>query len=156
MTSLVSFHLLTLTTRLGPENGPRLQGKEDDCSVIIPYTLVASPQGSRKTSCHVDPASIGCWSRMMGQRRNLRRGRSSHGRSLHGISCNRPSSRGTTGHQLAPPQHLRRISEQMARDHATASALAHGCSALTATCPHGDHVAAPETQRKWFICSSHA
>ena len=116
MTSPGPFHPMILRAGLGPENGPGLQGKEDDCSIVIPYTLVASPRGPRKRSCHADPASIGRRSRMRGQWRNLRRGRSSCGRSLHGICSSRPPSRGPTGHQLALLQHLRHVSEQTARD----------------------------------------
>lgn len=40
-----------------PENDSGLQEKEDDCGVFIPYMLVASPQGWRKRSCHMDPGS---------------------------------------------------------------------------------------------------
>lgn len=110
------FHPMMLRVRLGPKNGPGLQGKEDDCGVVILYTPVASPQGLRKRSCHVDPESVGRWSRMRGQWRNLRRGRSSRGRSLRGICSSRPPSQGPMGHQFAPPQHLHHIIKQMACD----------------------------------------
>lgn len=71
MTSPGPFHPVILRVGLGPENGPGSQGKEDDCGVVNPYKLVASPRGLRKRSCHVDPESIGRQSRMRGQRRNL-------------------------------------------------------------------------------------
>lgn len=38
MTSLAPFHPMVLRARLGPENRLGLQGKEDDCSMVIQYS----------------------------------------------------------------------------------------------------------------------
>jgi len=92
-------HSMILRARLGPENGPGLQKKEYDYSMVIPYTLVASPWALTKRSFHRAPELTGHWSRTRGPQRNLWTGRSDHGRSLRGICSSRPLSQNHTESQ---------------------------------------------------------